>query len=533
MSMKKQENVLRQKACVSVKVIALFLCCIVLLTSCGGNSVNTDDAQTTVPEVKAVSYELKAPYSASDSLNPFFCTTSVNASAASLMYDSLFNLTDDMSVTPVLASSFSEAENTLRVVLKNDGSFSDSSAIKAEDVVYSFNMAKESSNYADSLECITEAKAVSPIEVVFTVNGKIGNTVNLLTFPIVKNGSADGRDTVPVGSSDYIYEKSGDNPILKRRTEKGQVSQITLVPVTDSEKLMYMLRTGEIDFYCSDLYGSAISRSNAKLYSVAQNNLVFMGINSGSYLLGFENIRKAVFNAVGRTEIADSVYSRNAAAACYPFRADSAIIKKSGVDTVAVDSDYKNAEQLLIEEGFVTVEPGSGIRSGDKGTLNLTLIVNSESAYRVEAASCIKDSLAKAGIGITVKTLAYEEYLNALESGSYDMYLGEVKLPANGSLTCFFGGKVSYGIARESSVFLGYNELYQGTASLSAFLTSFVNEVPFIPLCFRNDVLVCNERITADNSSFVFAQALKNITEWKISDKKSSLSEAGTTGTTE
>ena len=68
-----------------------------------------------------------------------------------------------------------------------------------------------------------------------------------------------------------------------------------------------------------------------------------------------------------------------------------------------------------------------------------------------------------------------------MKKKKFDLYLGEVRIPADGSLNSFFSsGGTSYGIrSGAGSTYAAYRE---GKITLAQFLTDFDRELPFIPL---------------------------------------------------
>ena len=58
------------------------------------------------------------------------------------------------------------------------------------------------------------------------------------------------------------------------------------------------------------------------------------------------------------------------------------------------------------------------------------------------------------GFNITVKSMEYTEYKNALLQGNFDLYYGEVRLSPNFDLSPFFGatGTLNYGSLSDSTM---------------------------------------------------------------------------------
>lgn len=494
-----------------LKLTALLTVCCLLLCSCHSVLHDPDVEPTTQPPTDTAIRTLHAPFSASDSLNPFFCTTSVNSHLMPLIYRGLFELNDDLTARPDVAVSFSEDDRLVRAVLPTDGAFSDGSAVTASDVVYSFQKAKNAPAYSGQLQSVESAEAASPLEIVFHLSDRLPSPASLLTFPIVKNGTAESAEQSPVGTGSFVIERADDAVTLVSREEDSGTQEILLVPVTDSAKLMYTLQTGEIDFFCSDLDGERISRSGARMYASPSNTLIFMGINDASPLLQIKGLRRALSLAVNRSEIADSVYSGFAVSSVFPIRPGSRSL--SGVDLPSDAVDYAEAERLLEAEGFTGGSSASAVRSSPLGSLQFSLLVCDESGYKTETASCIQNSLAAVGIAVNIRAVDYDTYVQELETGNFDLYIGEIQLPANGSLRAFFGGGASYGITA-ASLLSTYGETEDGVVSLSSFLTDFMDELPFVPLCFRDSVLVCSERIVVPSDAIGFADFFGGLDRW-------------------
>lgn len=527
MSMKKQADAAGRRVSGFSKGILLFLCFALLFTACARETPGDADETSEEPLLTRVS--CKTAYFSSDSLNPYFCTTSLNASLMPMVYAGLFSIQRDGTAEPDVAASYTESENEVKIVLPTTGVFSDGSAVTANDVVYSFEKAKSSAVYAQQMSGIAEAKADSPLEVTFSFSDKLPDRLLLLTFPIVKNQTAETADARPIGTGQYRWTESEDETVLTlcAGESESQIETVRLIPVSDSSNLMYTLQTGEIDFFVSDLFGGRLGRTGGQMVDIPTSNLIFLGINSDSYALSFPPVRQALSFAVNRDEIAQSVYSGHAVAADLPIRPDTRAYSQNAASDQQTAVDYAAAQHLLESEGYTTVDPQTGTRSGDKGSLRMSLLVNNESEYRLEVANCVQDSLARVGVSITIHSLPYDQYVQTLTEGGYDLYIGEIKLPNNGSLSAFFGGSVSYGISDQSKSYLAWQEVLSGTVALPAFFTTFTQDLPFLPLAFRNDVLVSSDDIEVPDEAILFGSALSQLDRWRVQEEETT--EEGTT----
>ena len=94
-----------------------------------------------------------------------------------------------------------------RPALVLSGNFSDGSPVTTQDIIYSFNEAKESFAYSSRLANFESIVAANDVNLVVTLKESDPYAANCLTFPIVKKGSNIDR---PLGSGRYVLsEESG------------------------------------------------------------------------------------------------------------------------------------------------------------------------------------------------------------------------------------------------------------------------------------------------------------------------------------
>ena len=72
---------------------------------------------------------------------------------------------------------------------------------------------------------------------------------------------------------------------------------------------------------------------------------------------------------------------------------------------------------------------------GGNAKIDLDFIVCSDNTDKVKAAQKIAADLESIGIGVTVRQVNWMEYVYCITNGEYDMFYGEVKLPADFNLT--------------------------------------------------------------------------------------------------
>ncbi len=426
---------------------------------------------------------LKLAYSKADMLDPFTCTMSANIQILGLIYDGLYKLDKNYEPVPVIAKSSIVSGTTINVTL-DSVSFSDGTAVTANDVAYSFNKAKNSPYYIERLKNILSASISSSNMLVFTLEKNDPYALACLTFPIVKNG-AEGE--LPVGSGRYRTQVSGETIYLIVNNKKAgfnpAIKTIMLVPVRDSSSIETSLEIGNTGFYYNDLSDGTYSRINAKTVEMGINNLVYLGFNSASEIFSNQAIRQAVNLAVNRKEITATAFQGHSREAYSPFNPDW--YKLASKDLV-VAVDLPKAQNLIAQSGI------------DITQKEVSILVNKENQFKLETAQFIQSYLTNLGFKVLLKDYAPQYYTEALELGSYDMYIGEIRLSPNMDLSALFAGEAGYGIDSLCAASARYTQLIGGGCELMDFINTFNEDLPFIPLCYRNAAASYTNAMKAD-----------------------------------
>ena len=505
-------------------LLACFAIVVGIFSACGDR--NTDDTTTTenttqVTEIQAPAPERKVTlgYYKSKSLNPFKTESPTNRNLMTLIYDSLFLPTDNYTVEPLIGLSFTNNEKMLTVTLDPEALFSDGTAIDPAEVVYSFNLAKESSQYKGRLQNFSSA-AAGVGSVTFTLVSADIFAETCLTFPIVKYGTGD--KAIPTGSGRYtIAKKSGNYRLTANeystRLEEMATLSIDLIPITSDAGELYLLQTGDLTYFFDDLSDGEYTKIRANTTRVSLNNMVYLGINSDTKELKNKKVKEAICYAINKTSLADSAYSGIAKQSDVPFNPAWNILGEQS--TIFYEQNPMKANDLLDEAGYVYAYANNQYRSKNFEYIDFTLLVNNESAPKKKIAQMIADSLKSVGIKVTVNAVSYEEYLQALRYGSYDLYIGEVKLTPNMSLYPFFSenGSANYGISTDSATAKAYKDFTAGKVDIFTFIQVFSSEKPFIPLLFREGIAYYSRELTYEDTVNEY-ELFANIYSWSVTN---------------
>lgn len=518
-------------------VIAVFLVfTIIFCQGCSDASPQTTQSgETQSGQSTPAEDTIRLLYSSKDSLDPYSCVTEQNAVLAQFIYEPLLILNNNYEIEYRLAQSVSVSGKTCNITLKT-AKFSDGSLVTPEDVVFSFNKAKASTTtrHAKALKYATSATATSDKTVQITLNRDDVYFANLLTFPIIKKGSdtlkdTDNRALPPIGAGRYYFNVKEEN-LLQNSNYYGTHSGIKTINTVDSpdnEAVKQSITAATIDLYFTDLLDNVIPKMNGTAANISQTRIVFLGVNPKNPQLSNSLFRQAISTAIDRKSICLNSYYAKATPALGP-----------------VPSNWKPAQTLLSIQETANVKIASdnielaGYAEKDKNgfyklkngnTINLRLLVNSNNESRTAAARLIAENAAAAGIKITVNAVSEAQYRASLKSGSYDLYIGEIRFEENmdigglvslNSANMFLNGgtinTANTSSAKTSSsssssatntdtlqkpgeitltTANAYKGYYNGKYTLQDLITAFTAELPVIPICFRSGLVIYSKSL--------------------------------------
>ncbi len=525
------------------KIIAAFVCIAILFSLCGCGGKSVMDTISNLGKEKEPEpldeIGFTVPYMRTDSLDPYKLTNSMNKYISGLIYDSLFTVDETFKETAVIAESYTVADKTLTVKIKSELKFTDGTPLTANDVVYSFDQAKTSVTYAAYLENIDSAATDSTYIVTFALKNTDSSEAANLIFPIVKKGSYD-EDTsdntqtddeestttasgggytskIPVGSGRYTFVTNSESKFLQYNKSRlggynPKYAKIGLIDISASESFSSLFELNKIDFYCDNFDSGKYTKFTKISDNVELTNLVYLGINSQNSVLSEPKVRRAISLALNRAELASDAFAGCAVASALPFHPSYYKLKGCTLPTLNQKTD--SAVQLLEDVGYSKINT-SGARYNEDKVMNLTLLVNSENDFRRSLARGIQQALEKININVTIREVSYSDYASSISGDSFDMYIGETELPNSFGLSRFFStdGGLRYGISEKSETARIYNKYLSGQADMQKLIGTFSDELPFIPIAFRQGITVSSDKITSEiktNPGDCFA----NIDEW-------------------
>lgn len=500
------------------RIIALVLSLVMVLAlcSCGQNTDEPNNDSNSNQSIY-VGDGISLACNTADSFNPYKAATELNRLLCSLLYDSLILLDNEYNAVNVLAESITTENNVCTVKLKRT-QFSDGTTLTAEDVVYSYNLAKASSGYSGRLSSITQATVESADTIKFKCNRYDAYMVNLLTFPIIKRGSdllknEDNVELPPIGCGKYILNSDLSGLTVNSAHHSGEatVKSVRLINTPDEEALSHAIEIGAVDMYYTDLSDCNILRMSGNRVNTALNNLVYIGINLENSVLENNYMRHALSAALDRQKICEDTYYTNAVAATGVFNPAWKAIK--GIQSIQTTSKSEISIANFKKIGYNKTNNAGFLVNANNDVIAFQLLVNSENAFRNNAAKLIAEHLAAVGIKINIVSVPYNQYVARLENKQFDLYLAETNINDNMDLAPLLcsGGAIAYGIPTEnktatentteqtdSAVTLTQviNGFYSGKNTVSDIAAMAVSEMPIIPVCYRTGILFCGSEIS-------------------------------------
>lgn len=521
---------------ISALTIALSL--LLSLTACGGQGGSSQgSASDAAPAASdqssggaSAAQSFSLGYYKGEGLHPYTCSNTTNQNLMGLIYEPLFAIDQTFATEPCLAKSCtiqvtsasgSEEEKdtegdasetgtegdetdqkdaskeekkkeqprskiagktTCTIQLRDDVTFSDGTSLSAEDVVYSLEQAKgKGSIYRERLSDVTSITASGSTTVVIEINAADAAFDSLLDIPIISRSGGSN----PIGTGPYVLNtKKGKAVSMTRNTNWWQegtlpADTITLYAADDSDMMIFGFGSGSISMVNTDLTGTnALSYTgDYNVVDYPTTSMLYVGCNTHSGPCQNQSFRQALYYVFDRDTLATKMLSGHAEPTVLPVSPKSKLYDEKLAETYAWSEE--TAKKKLAD--------------GHYYNQTLKLIVNKESAFKTAFAEEMKKELEAIGIKVQVEALAWDEFADALDERSFDLYLGEVKLKSNFDLTAVIGsnGNLNYGgyqdkdleklltkfqTADKASRAAAAKNLYKAVADAAA----------TIPLCFKN-----------------------------------------------
>ena len=434
------------------RILSLILCLAFLfLCGCAGSDkpyVPTGDALMdaddegpvpTAPQENDLD-SLVLAYYPDQSLNPYLCTDFTNRALFSLVYQGLFSIDRSYQPEPVLCKQYSvSADMRVYTFRLESATFSDGSALSAQDVVASLQAAKESIMYKGRFLHIAEV-ALSGGDVVITLDTPMENLPLLLDIPIVK--ASQVAENAPLGTGPYVLTATATNANLHRRSNwwsdaslQINVPTIALVSATSATQIRDEFEFSDLSLVCADPCSDRYVdyRCDYELWDCENGMFMYISFckDREDAIFSDPKLRAALTYAIDRDTIVNEFYRGFARSTTLP----ASPLFPSYSQTLASRYTYDPMK-------FSKAVSDAGLTGA-----TITMLVNKEDSLRLRVAKVIAEAIEAGGLVVELSELSGNAYLEALQYRTFDLHLSQTRLSPNMDLSAFFhtNGALSHG----------------------------------------------------------------------------------------
>ena len=477
--------------------ISCLLLCLTMLTGCwqaepdlpGSLDLMTEEEPApTVQEDLILPSAFRLSWFPSQTLDPITCPDGSQQVVASLLYEGLFALDEQLKPQPLLCTGITAGEDplTCRLQLREGVLFSDGSPLTAQDVAQSLKRAASSDRYGARFRRIASV-AVRDEQVVITLSSENTALSALLDIPIVKAGTEN--DPVPVGTGPYVFVSGPDGAQLEKNTGWWQkkslpVDTVELLSAADRDTMLYQFTSRDSQLITADLTGTApISVTGSIGFHDADTTILqYVGFNTTRAPFNNAALRTALEKGFSREFVVSATLSGHGQATRFPISPVTALYPHQ-LDTA------------FSYDAFATAMTEAGWNSGTSQTVSL--LVNRENNFKRSAAEHIAASLSAFDLKVQVVALPWEEYIAALSTGDFDLYYGEVKLTADWDLAPLLasGGTLNYGgwsNGRTDQLLAALRTAAASDRAAAAeeLCSHLLQTAPILPVCFKSTTVL-------------------------------------------
>ena len=386
------------------------------------------------------------------------------------------------------------------------------------EIAASLNLARTSPLYSARFAGVTDIAAANGM-VTVTLSRANGALPALLDIPIVKETGG-----VPLGTGPYVLAGTGENLALEARSDwwQGKALPRDTIPlraIQEADDLIHAFDTRDIALVSTDLTGTNALGFSGSFAAVdyPTSTMLYVGFNTADGPCRSAQVRQALLRGFDRAAVSTAQFSRHAQPAALPVSPASPLYDEALAQTL--DYAPQAMEPLLTAAGYTRAD---GVWQKEGRPLALTFVAPNNNADRLAAAETLAANLTDAGLEVELRALAWDDYLQALTAGEFDLYLGEVRLTADFDLTAFLtpGGALNYGKYSDAGAL---NRLSAFRAAVGQWRTEparqlyeyLAGQPPFAVICFKNwSVLTQWSRI--DGLTPAQQNIFHQFSDWKI-----------------
>ncbi|MDR2650052.1 MAG: peptide ABC transporter substrate-binding protein [Clostridiales bacterium] len=468
---------------------------------------------------------LKIPIRPPKTLNPLLNEDASVDAVLKLLFEPLMTQDSAFKPVPNLASfNFASDGMSVIITLRDGLKWSDGVTITSDDVVFSLNTLRDAPDTVVYKSCIRNISAAYTIldekKIKLQFLQPYSGMAYAFCFPIIpkhyyenQTEPSDDINMKPIGNGLFVFDfytsmkqmKLNSNPDTYRKRPYFASVEAMVAPDQQSELNAFEQRM--IDVVSAELaqWGRYRNNTDTNINEYSTMYYDFIGFNFNNEMLAKFEAREAIAHAVNIPDMINDIYLGHASQAYTPINRDSWLFEP---DVSQYAFDLILAENLLKNAGY----SGASLR----------ILVNAENDERVKIAGILKDNLGKIGVGATLESLVYDEYVRRLNEKDFDVFIGGFNLSAAPDLGFAFGSANG-----EENIFSYKNEAMNALLA-SAFTAAggaayqkavsdlqkyIAKELPCVSLVFRKSAMLSDRKVLGDKHPIIF-NIYSDINQW-------------------
>lgn len=351
--------------------------------------------------------------------NPINSATKSDDSVIQQIYDPLYFYDDERNEVPRLAEKYEVSEDglTYTFYLKKGVMFQNGEELKASDVVFTIETAKESAYVSGYVDQIDTATAVDDYTVEMKLAAPFAPFFEQICYLYILNEKAvteagEDYEMNPVGTGSYqLVNYEPESKVELTRFDdcykgKADIKDVTFRIFTDTNTADVALETGELDFgeVSEASVASAEEAGNRNLEQVSDGSVTYVIMNTTKAPYDNKLVRQAINYAIDRDFMVESATEGIAEATSLMITPEMFGYPE---DAKRYEYDPEKAKELLK-------------KSGVELPLKLGKIQCWEGHYKT-VAEVLQSNLADVGIETEVEMIEKNAFLENAFAGEYEI----------------------------------------------------------------------------------------------------------------
>ena len=422
---------------------------------------------------------LRLSYNRNGSLHPYTATDLNNRSLLSLIYQGLFSLDKGYQPTPILCKSYKVSSDMKEwTFYLENATFSDGQAVTAQDVAASLKTANAAGFYEGRLRHVKSIQPGNDGSVTILLNIPMGNLPLLLDIPIVKAAQVNAAQ--PLGTGPYMLEDMADGKQLRRQPAWWCNAALSInaqtIPLdhgVTQKELWDLYKFSGMSMVVTDAYVDF--RGDYELWESENGQFLYLSCNIKRPVFSNKTVRSALTHAIDRDTLVKKYFRGFAHSTTLPS-----------------SPSFPHYSTALAEKYAYAPEKFSqAVAEANMTGQSVVLLVNREDPLRLRTAQAIAEMLTSAGLVVTIPEVTGQDYLNHLQWGEFDLFLGQTKLSPNMDLTAFFAedGALNYGSLSHVAAYAMSTESLADSGNYQSLHKLVMDDGRLCPILMRSDAV--------------------------------------------